>query len=117
VVVGGLVVYMTELKATLAGVNGRALYEYGAVHPLIAEELARGAVERCGATWGLGLTGVAGPDPQDGVAPGTVHIGLAGAGTTKVRTVQVAGDRHAVRSAAVGAALDLLWARVKHSTG
>jgi nicotinamide-nucleotide amidase len=117
VVVGGLVVYMTGLKATLAGVNGRALYEYGAVHPLIAEELARGAVERCGATWGLGLTGVAGPDPQDGVAPGTVHIGLVGAGKTKVRTLQVAGDRHAVRSAAVGAALDLLWSRVKHSIG
>jgi nicotinamide-nucleotide amidase len=116
-VVGGLVVYKTELKATLAGVNGRALYEYGAVHPLIAEELARGAAERCGATWGLGLTGVAGPDPQDGVAPGTVHIGLFGAGTTEVRTVQVAGDRHAVRSAAVGAALDLLWTRVNHSTG
>jgi nicotinamide-nucleotide amidase len=117
VVVGGLVVYQTELKATLAGVNGRALYEYGAVHPLIAEELARGAVKRCGATWGLGLTGVAGPDPQDGVAPGTVHIGLVGAGKAEVRTVRVAGDRHAVRSAAVGAALDLLWERVNHSTG
>jgi nicotinamide-nucleotide amidase len=117
VVVGGLVVYKLALKATLAGVDGRALHEHGAVHPLIAEELAKGAAERCGATWGLGLTGVAGPGPQDGVAPGTVHIGLAGPGTTKVSSIQVAGDRHAVRSAAVGAALDLLWSRVGHSTG
>lgn len=112
VVRGGLVVYATQLKATLAGVNGRTLYEHGAVHPMIAEELATGAAERCGATWGLGLTGVAGPDPQDGVAPGTVHIGLARDGKSEVRTIQVPGDRHAVRSAAVGAALDLLWTRV-----
>jgi nicotinamide-nucleotide amidase len=117
VVRGGLVVYATELKVSLAGVNGRVLYEYGAVHPIVAEELATGARERCGATWGLGLTGVAGPAPQDGVEPGTVHIGLAGDGKVEVRTIQVAGDRHAVRSAAVAAAIDLLWARVGHSNG
>lgn len=108
VVRGGLIVYATDLKANLAGVNGRALYEYGAVHPLIAEELAAGARERCGATWGIGLTGVAGPDPQDGVEPGTVHIGLAGPRGSKVRTIQASGDRHEVRSAAVAAALELL---------
>jgi nicotinamide-nucleotide amidase len=108
VVRGGLIVYATDLKAHLAGVNGRALYEYGAVHPLIAEELAAGARERCGATWGIGLTGVAGPDPQDGVEPGTVHIGLAGPRGSKVRTIQASGDRHEVRSAAVAAALELL---------
>jgi nicotinamide-nucleotide amidase len=116
-VLGGLVVYATPLKAALAGVDERALYEHGAVHPVIAEQLARGARERCGATWGLGLTGVAGPAPQDGVAPGTVHIGLAGDAEAQVRTIQVTGDRHAVRSAAVAAAVDLLWARVGHSTG
>ena len=37
-----------------------------------------GVRERLGATWGLGLTGVAGPDPQDGKAVGTLFVGLAG---------------------------------------
>lgn len=113
VVRGGLIVYATELKASLAGVDTRALRAHGAVHPLIAEELAAGARRRCLATWGLGLTGVAGPDPQDGVGPGTVHIGLAGPDGATVRTVRAEGDRHAVRSAAVRGALELLWARLR----
>ncbi|GLY69373.1 CinA family protein [Amycolatopsis taiwanensis] len=105
---GGLVVYATELKARLAGVDPRLLAEHGAVHPEVAAQLAMGARERCGADWGLGLTGVAGPDDQDGVAPGTVHIGLAGPGVRQVRTHRFEGDRAAVRTASVRAALELL---------
>jgi nicotinamide-nucleotide amidase len=105
---GGLVVYATELKARLAGVDPELLAEHGAVQPEVAAQLAVGARERCGADWGLGLTGVAGPDGQDGVAPGTVHIGLAGPGVREVRTHRFEGDRAAVRTASVGAALTLL---------
>ncbi len=117
VVRGGLIVYATDLKANLAGVNGRALYEHGAVDPLIAEQLAEGAARRCGADWGVGLTGVAGPDPQDGVDPGTVHIGLARDTKMTVRTIEVTGDRHAVRAAAVDAALGLLLGRLNRPAG
>jgi nicotinamide-nucleotide amidase len=60
---------------------------------------------RCGATWGIGLTGVAGPDPQDGVAPGRVYVAVAGPGTVRTATVDLAGDRHAVRAGAVRSAL------------
>jgi nicotinamide-nucleotide amidase len=105
---GGLIVYATQLKASLAGVTGQVLDEHGAVHPVVAGQLATGARERCGATWGIGLTGVAGPDPQDGVGPGTVHIGLAGPHGCEVRTIQAHGDRHEVRAAAVGGALESL---------
>lgn len=112
VVRGGLVVYATELKTTLAGVDADLLAEHGAVHPEVAAQLARGARQRCGATWGLGLTGVAGPDPQDGVTPGTVYIGLAGPATTTVTKLSLEGDRHAVRFASVAAALDLLRAQL-----
>jgi nicotinamide-nucleotide amidase len=108
VVRGGLVVYATDLKAGLAGVDRRLLAEHGAVHPEVAAQLAAGARQRCGADLGLGLTGVAGPDPQDGVAPGTVHLALAGDGGTVTRKLHVDGDRHAVRAASVRAAVDLL---------
>ena len=100
---GGLVVYATELKTALAGVAAGLLAEHGAVHPEVAAQLAEGARERCGATWGLGLTGVAGPAAQDGVAPGTVHIGLAGPGT---RTQHSSGARVAEPPARGGASFD-----------
>ncbi|GGP48633.1 CinA family protein [Saccharothrix coeruleofusca] len=105
---GGLVVYATDLKHALAGVDAGLLAEHGAVHPEVARQLAEGARARCGATWGLGLTGVAGPDPQDGVAPGTVHLGLSGPSGSAVRTIAVGGDRAAVRARSTVAALDLL---------
>lgn len=113
VVRGGLVVYATDLKWGLAGVDPDLLARRGAVDPDVAAQLATGARDRCGATWGVGLTGVAGPDPQDGMAPGTVHIGVAGHGRVNVATITAAGDRHSVRSAAVRAALDLLSDRLR----
>lgn len=108
VVRGGLVVYATDLKWGLAGVDPDLLAARGAVDPDVAVQLATGARDRCGAGWGLGLTGVAGPDPQDGVPPGTVHIGIAGPASVNVSTITVVGNRHEVRAAAVRAAVDLL---------
>lgn len=110
VVRGGLIVYATELKAKLAGVDAGLLAEHGAVHPDVAAQLARGARDRCEATWGLGLTGVAGPDPQDGVPPGTVYVAVAGPAGVEVRRLSLAGDRQQVRADSVTAVLDLLRA-------
>lgn len=83
---GGLIVYATELKAELAGVDRDLLARVGAVDAMVAEQLAAGAAARCGATMGVGLTGVAGPDPQDGHDVGEVFIGLwTDAGATHIR--------------------------------
>jgi nicotinamide-nucleotide amidase len=110
---GGLIVYATDLKASLAGVPEKLLAERGAVDPDVALALAAGARERCGADWGLGTTGVAGPDPQDGIAAGTAYVACAGPdGRTTVRRLDLPGDRPAVRGATVAAALDLLAARL-----
>jgi nicotinamide-nucleotide amidase len=110
VVRGGLVVYATPLKHELADVDEKLLAEHGAVHPDVAAQLADGARVVCGATWGIGLTGVAGPDPQDGIEPGVVHIGVSGPEVAEVRTIGVDGNRHQVRAAAVATALDLIRA-------
>jgi len=110
VVRGGLVVYATPLKHELAGVDADLLAEHGAVHPDVAAQLAAGARDVCGATWGIGLTGVAGPDQQDGIEPGVVHIGVSGPEVAEVRTIGIDGNRHQVRAAAVATALDLLRA-------
>jgi nicotinamide-nucleotide amidase len=108
VVRGGLVVYATDLKAVLAGVDGALLDERGPVDPDVALALAAGVRARLSATLGLGVTGVAGPDPQDGVAVGTVYGAVHGSRGSAVRAWHFDGDRAQVRSSAVAACLRLL---------
>jgi nicotinamide-nucleotide amidase len=103
---GGLVVYATDLKTALAGVPGDLLAAHGPVSPQTAAALAEGVRDRCAATWGVGLTGVAGPDPVDGHGPGRVYVGIAGSGRTHVRRLDLAGDRAGIRAGAVDAAMD-----------
>jgi nicotinamide-nucleotide amidase len=120
---GGLIVYAVDLKATLAGVPEGLLAERGPVDPDVATALARGARDRCDATWGLATTGVAGPDSHGGHPAGTVWLGLAGlagpdgaggpagpggAGLVRAELLRLGGDRAAVRAGSVDAALDLL---------
>lgn len=105
---GGLLVYATDLKASLAGVPQAVLDEHGAVSARTAEALAEGVRARLGATYGLALTGVAGPDPQEGHPPGTVHVAVAGPDRTVSRSLRLPGGRARVRLLAVTAGLDLL---------
>lgn len=79
---GGLVTYATDLKASVAGVPESVLEKNGPVAAVTARHMARGAKTICGATWGVALTGVAGPDPQDGHPVGEVHIAVAGPSRT-----------------------------------
>lgn len=110
---GGLVVYATDVKSTLAGVPPDLLAERGPVDPDVALALAEGARERFAADWGLAATGVAGPTEQDNKPAGTVYIGCAGPDGASVRALALPGDRAAVRRATVTAALDLLAARLQ----
>jgi nicotinamide-nucleotide amidase len=107
---GGLVVYATDLKATLAGVSATLLAERGAVDADVALGLARGARTRRGATLGVGVTGVAGPDPQDGKPVGTVFVAVAGPNRDATSASVFTGSRAEIRAAAVQACLDLLAA-------
>ena len=105
---GGLVVYATDLKETLAGVPGPLLAAEGPVSAHVAAALAAGARDRLGATYGVGVTGVAGPDPQNGQPVGTVHLAVAGPAEGEVRSLRCEGDREQIRAQTVTAALSLL---------
>lgn len=105
---GGLVVYATDLKHTLAGVPEELLAARGPVDEAVARALADGGRARCGTHWAVATTGVAGPDPQDGVAPGTVFVAVTGAETAQVRPLALTGGRAAVRAAAVDEACAML---------
>jgi PncC family amidohydrolase len=112
---GGVVAYMTDLKATLLDVDPGLLVREGAVHPDVAAAMAHGVAERLGATYGVATTGVAGPDPQDGRPVGEVWIAVSGPGLAWERSETVVGEhldpalgREGIRAATVAAALDLL---------
>ena len=109
---GGVVVYATDLKAALAGVPADLLAEHGPVSRPTAAALAEGVRERCTATWGVGLTGVAGPAPVDGHAPGRVYVGISDGQRTDVLELDLPGARAAVRGAAVDAAVAALLDRL-----
>jgi nicotinamide-nucleotide amidase len=104
---GGIVSYATELKQTLLGVDADLLAEHGAVHPDVARQMAEGVRRVCAADVGLATTGVAGPDPQDGHAPGEVFVAVATDAGTVVVPLALPGGRAEIRAAAVDAVLDL----------
>jgi nicotinamide-nucleotide amidase len=110
---GGLVVYATDLKHSLAGVPQELLQARGPVDPDVALALAEGARRRCGADWGLATTGVAGPEPQGGQPVGTVFVAVAGPAGATVRRLDLDGGRAAVRSGTVSQALELLTDEVR----
>ena len=109
---GGLVVYATDLKASLGGVPAPLLDAQGPVSPDVAGALAAGVRHRLGATYGLAVTGVAGPDSQDGVPVGTVYVALAGPDRGEVRRLTLSGGRAEIRAAAVDATVTLLSRRL-----
>jgi nicotinamide-nucleotide amidase len=114
---GGVVAYATPLKGTILGVDEDLLAERGAVDAEVARQMADRVRRVCAvggrpADLGVATTGVAGPDPQDGRAPGTVFIGVAMGDQVDVIALELSGDRAAIRSSAVGAAIDAALARL-----
>jgi nicotinamide-nucleotide amidase len=114
---GGVIVYATDLKATLAGVPADLLADVGPVHPDTAAALAAGVRERLGATYGLATTGVAGPDPQAGIEAGTVYVAAAGPRSVRVRKLSLTGNRETVRRGSVQAVLELATELVTEERG
>ena len=113
VLLGGVVTYATALKHELLGVDADLLEAEGPVHPEVARQMAAGVRRRCAvagraADVGVATTGVAGPDPQGGRPPGTVHVGVAVGDRVHAVEGRLAGDRAAVRAAAVDLALEAL---------
>ncbi|WP_447040351.1 CinA family protein [Streptomyces sp. DSM 118878] len=75
---GSVTAYATDLKRDVLGVDGKLLDERGAVDAEVARQMAHGVRGMLGADWGIATTGVAGPDPQDGQAVGTVFVAVVG---------------------------------------
>ena len=75
--IGGIVSYSTDLKEQM-GVPGEILEQYGAVSEQTARAMAHAVRERLETDFGIGITGVAGPDMQEDKPVGTMHIAVEG---------------------------------------
>ncbi len=108
--VGGAITYATQLKATLAGVPRSVLDTDGPVAESTARAMCVGVAARCDAEWGLAVTGVAGPESQDGHPVGEVYVAVAyrPGGVVRSRRLALAGDRGTIRAHTAHRALQLL---------
>ncbi len=114
VYLGGGIAYATRVKQDMLAVDRVEIDAFSVISSQVASGMASGIRDLTDADWTIGVTGVAGPDPQDGHAPGEVWICVRGPqiGTLpapiQTQQFQFDGDRRAVREATVDAALSML---------
>ena len=112
VVRGAVVAYATDVKTGLLGVPVEVVARCGTVAAPTARAMATRARIALDADWGVATTGVAGPDPAEDQPPGRVHVAVAGPDRVVDRVLDLAGDRDAVRSGTVRAAVVLVLQEV-----
>ena len=108
---GGVISYDNSAKINLLGVNASDIEKYGAVSAIVAEQMALGVKERLGTTWGISITGIAGPTGSTETKPvGLVYIGVAGSNGVDVTENKfgAARGRSLIRHVSACTALDQL---------
>jgi nicotinamide-nucleotide amidase len=108
VFLGSAVTYAAAAKVGVLGVDPELLAREGVVSEACAIAMAAGARALFDSDVALSLTGVAGPDPQAGLEPGTVWLGLVADGIAHARLLRMPGERSAVRRWATQNGLDLI---------
>ena len=107
---GGVIAYTHAVKHQVLGVDEQVLRTHGAVNAQVAAQMACGVRRLLGTTYGVALTGVAGPHPSDGQAAGTVFLAVVGPepGTVNGLRLALEGTRNQVRFQAAAHAAQLL---------
>lgn len=107
---GGVVAYQSPIKIDVLGVRAELVQRVGVIHPDVAVEMAQGVARLMSADIAVGITGVAGPDTQDGASVGTVHLAVVDVkrGQTRVASQRFDGSRGEIRQLSVLAALGML---------
>ena len=111
---GGAVVYSDQLKTLFAGVPASLIEQNGAVSREVAGALAEGIRRNTSATYGLGVTGIAGPGGGSEEKPiGLVYVGVTDGKQTDVVERRFGGDREHIRAWTTQQALDLIRRRLQ----
>lgn len=105
----GAITYSNAAKTRVLGVPADTIERHGAVSAEVAMQMATGVRERSGASYGLAVTGVAGPGGGSPEKPvGTVHVALATSTDVHHRLLRLGGDRSRIQSLSASGALDLV---------
>ena len=105
----GFVTYSNEAKATMLGVPVALIAAHGAVSEQVARAMVQGALQHAPVQLAVAVTGIAGPGGAvPGKPVGTVWLAWGTADQVHAERLQLPGDRAAVRSATVAAALERL---------
>ena len=110
---GGAITYANELKTLFAGVPPKLIEDHGAVSKEVCAAMATGVREETGVTYGVAITGVAGPGGGTEAKPvGLVYISVSDAHKTETVERKFPGDRDRIRWYATQQALDLVRRRL-----
>ena len=106
---GSVTAYSNEVKSKVVGVSEATIYQYGAVSPEVAEEMAAGGKKILAADICLADTGIAGPGGATPDKPvGLFYIGLSHGERTYSQKHNFSGDREQNKQSAAEAALGWL---------
>lgn len=96
---GGVTAYASDLKVSVLNVDAALIAKGGAIQAEVAIRMAHGVAELMKADIGLGISGVAGPEPQDGAPVGTVHVAVVDRkkDSSRVHSLRLAGTRDEIR--------------------
>ena len=108
--IGGIIAYQNDIKRDFLGVPQQMLAEHGAVSASTAMAMAEGCRHRFSTDIAVSITGIAGPGGGSVEKPvGLVFLAVASNKRTLVAEHTFPGDREQVRTAAISAALDLIF--------
>lgn len=105
---GGFIVYQDEAKTRFLGVPEELLVSKGAVSAEVAGRMSTGICRAFGSDFGIGITGVAGPDSSEQKPPGLVYISATDGRQKDVREFRFSSTREMIRVQSVTAALNML---------
>lgn len=107
--IGGVVAYSHQAKLFLVGIDPALIQEHGEVSEEVARDMASGVRRRFGTTYGMGITGIAGPTGGTDRKPvGTVHIAVASATMVEHRKIFFHGSRELIKWQSTQSVLDLM---------
>lgn len=108
---GGVISYTNCVKENILGVDRSILNENGAVSEETAREMAVGVRRLMNTDMAVSVTGIAGPGTDEFDTPvGTVFIGFANVNKCYAKKFVFDGNRDAVRTQAIEAAIRILIA-------
>jgi nicotinamide-nucleotide amidase len=117
VFLGGVIAYADAVKREVLGVPAELLQRHGAVSDPVASAMAEGVRRLTGSTWGVAVTGIAGPGGGSAEKPvGLVHIAVAGPEGCCSDAMHFGSSREriSIQTLTVGEALNRLRLRLAH---